>query len=1072
MVDFDKKIINSDKFRQPALYFQHHGYYCAYPVGTTEYIKYWDEETNRCLNGFTAEDGDWISGYNYFYLNYCPIGRIVDIEDIDRFGKKIKRRVHERDFPNFYDYDYYFFTAVQAAEDAHKHLCVLKSRRKGYSYKCSSMLCRNYFLLPGSKSYAYANGDQYLTKDGILTKAWDCMDFIDKNTAWAKKRQKVDTTMHKRASMIITDELGNKVETGYKSEIIGVTIKSDPDKVRGKAGNLFLFEEAGMNPVLREAWQIVRPSAEQDGIAHALMISFGTGGSETNDFAGLREMFYNPDSFNCLSFDNIWDEGMSGSKCGFFIPQYANLDITDDKGNRLYMDKDGNTLKDAAWTYEMERRKPLIENAKSSSTVDRFVAENCLTPAEACLELGSNIFPKKLLQQQLSAIRTNKKLQNHKQVGDLEFVNGELVWQPKKYGDITSYPLGKNEDPTGSIVIWEHPKKDAPFGLYLAGCLTPGEKVLTENGLTNVEDVTLEDKLINQEGDAVNINTLLRYHKCNKDVFTVKMSNTFRTTTFTGEHPLYVSKTIYNSNQTINESKFNFDYVKMENVSVGDWTKIPNMYRKSRDIKPFIDVKQFWWFIGLWLGDGWCESDRHTVSIAFNKDETDYIDKCKWFVRTQLGKHPRTRTRGNVVECTFSHKGFSEYLTNTFGKYAHGKHIPEHIKYLDVNSKLDLIRGYLNSDGCITKSGKYYSMEFVSINLALLEAVQDILFSLGYVSNLSKLRDAGIMPFGHGRECKTRECYHLRVGHNDTIALAKDIVEISALDQDSKLDKIDFDNLPTVRVKPRNGCFISKDKNYIYVQIKDITKSKYTGIVYNFDCETHTYMCRNIVTHNCDPYDHDQAGTNSLGSTFVYKRFQNFEEYYDIIVAEYTGRPQTAEEYYENVRKLLLYYNARVLYENERKGIFPYFTQKHCDHLLVEQPDIISDIIGNSKVQRRKGIHMTAHIRAYGEGLVKRWLLEEYSPGKMNLTRVLSEPLLEELIQSDGKRNVDRVIALIMVMIYREQMYHNHVKDAEDNSRRQSFFIEPLFGKYNDDNPFGNIGLSTEYNQTPVFTFG
>lgn len=684
MVDFDKKVYNSDKFRQAALYFERHGYYCPYPTGTTEYLKYWDEEKRRSLDGYTAEDGDWISGYYYFYLNYCPIDTVTEVEKIDRFGKVIKKRVHERNFPSFYDYDFYFFWAVQEAEDANKHLCVLKSRRKGYSYKCSSMLCRNYFLISESKSYAYANGDQYLTKDGILSKAWDCMAFIDDNTAWAKKRQKIDTTMHKRSSLVVTDEVGNKVEVGYKSEIIGVTIKSDPDKVRGKAGNLFLFEEAGKNPVLLDAWEIVRPSAEQDGVAHALIIAFGTGGSGTNDFAGLQEMFYNPDSFNCLAFDNIWDDNATGSKCGFFIPQYANLDIKDENGNRLYMDKDGNTLKEAAYESEMRRRKPLLDNAKSSATIDRFVAENCLTPAEACLELSGNIFPKKLLQQQLSLIRSNTKLQNHKQIGDLNFVNGELVWTNKKQGDIIKYPLGKNDDPTGSIVIWEHPTPNAPHGLYIGGC---------------------------------------------------------------------------------------------------------------------------------------------------------------------------------------------------------------------------------------------------------------------------------------------------------------------------------------------------------------------------------------------DPYDHDQAGTNSLGSTFIYKRFQNFEEYYDIIVAEYTGRPETAEDYYENVRKLLLYYNARLLYENERKGIFPYFTQKHCDHLLAEQPDIISDIIGNSKVQRRKGIHMTKQIRAYGEGLIKEWLNEEFAPGRKNLTRILSEPLLEELIKCNEKTNVDRVIALIMVMIYREQLYNNKIKDAEDNTRRQSLFDEPLFGSNNDYDIF----RSTD--NTPTFTF-
>jgi hypothetical protein len=32
---------------------------------------------NRCINGYTADDGDYITGYNYFYINYCPIQRIV-----------------------------------------------------------------------------------------------------------------------------------------------------------------------------------------------------------------------------------------------------------------------------------------------------------------------------------------------------------------------------------------------------------------------------------------------------------------------------------------------------------------------------------------------------------------------------------------------------------------------------------------------------------------------------------------------------------------------------------------------------------------------------------------------------------------------------------------------------------------------------------------------------------------------------------------------------------------------------------------------------------------------------------
>ena len=59
------------------------------------------------------------------------------------------------------------------------------------------------------------------------------------------------------------------------------------------------------------------------------------------------------------------------------------------------------------------------------------------------------------------------------------------------------------------------------------------------------------------------------------------------------------------------------------------------------------------------------------------------------------------------------------------------------------------------------------------------------------------------------------------------------------------------------------------------------------------------------------------------------------------------------------------------MYENERKGLFPYFTAKHCDYLLADQPDIISDIISNSKVQRKKGCHMNKQIKQWGEGRAK-----------------------------------------------------------------------------------------------------
>ena len=1031
MVDFNKKIIDSNKFRQPAITFEQTGKYCNYASNTSEYFSYWDEQKRRCLEGYTAEDGDWISGYNYFYLNFCPINRSVNKNIKDRHGKDKIVTVQEVAFPDFWDYDYFYFQTIQDAEESGKHLCVLKSRRKGYeqpyseevltpngfvqmgslkvgdmvmnpngspvrigdiveqgiqevyevefqdgrvvrcganhlwatcrngkkfyimptkeyakrkltqgskgkehypykvpainplrfdekpihidpyvlgvllgdgyicgsqvrfstadqfiveelsrrlpdyiikkiesdkyayvitskdkkhnnlnrelkklgikvkankkfipenykytsvenrfelvrglmdtdgsitngastfvstseqliddlqfilrslgirchkskeiegkfgvefnngcksntlphwelcittqedifklprklekirkdrkynyngigikairrtgkfekqrclcidnenhlyitkdfipthnSYKGGSMLCRNYYLIPNSKSYVYASNKQYLTDDGILTKAWDYMDFIDKNTAWGKKRS-VNTAMRKRAGFFTKDEFGNEVELGYKSEIIGVTLKDNPDIVRGKKAKLILFEEAGSFKELGAAWQIARPSVEVDGVAFGTMIAFGTGGDEESNFATLKDMFYKPKGYNCVELQNIWDENAVTSICGFFIPQYANMDIRDDKGNRIYMDDDGNTLRKPSLDFILEQRKEMIQNATNSVAVDRYVCERCITPAEACLEFGGNIFPKKELQEQLARIRTNKQLQNHKQIGDLvQTPDGNISWVIKKTGDITHYPLNKDDDPTGSIVIWEHPMKDAPFGLYIAGI---------------------------------------------------------------------------------------------------------------------------------------------------------------------------------------------------------------------------------------------------------------------------------------------------------------------------------------------------------------------------------------------DPYDHDQSGTNSLGSCIIYKRIQNIESYSDIIVAEYTGRPQAADDFYENIRKLLIYYNARAMYENQNKGLFVYFANKHCDYLLADQPDIINDIVGNSKVQRKKGCHMNKSIKAWGEGLIKDWLNDINADGKKNLYNILSEPLLEELIAYNDIINTDRVMALMQVMIYREQLFNVVVKEKEKENKSRLLFDGPIFAQnwFDDESP-------VKFNDDNVYTF-
>jgi hypothetical protein len=193
-----------------------------------------------------------------------------------------------------------------------------------------------------------------------------------------------------------------------------------------------------------------------------------------------------------------------------------------------------------------------------------------------------------------------------------------------------------------------------------------------------------------------------------------------------------------------------------------------------------------------------------------------------------------------------------------------------------------------------------------------------------------------------------------------------------------------------------------------------------------------------LYVAGCDPYDQDKSGVGSLGSFFIYKRFVTIEKTHDIIVAEYTGRPKFADEFYENCRKLCIYYNAKVLYENQLPGFKGYFYNKNSIHYLWEQPNyMIKDMVKDSKVQRGYGVHMTrgnngnSGIKDQCEIYTRDWLYTERddTDGKkiFNFHTIKSIALLKELIAYDGETNTDRVIALMLCILQTKELHKIHI---------------------------------------------
>lgn len=68
---------DADYFRQAAIHYQKHRCYTFLKPNSnpnSEFRKFWDEERRRCWEGLIRpSDGAWISGFNYWFLNYQPM---------------------------------------------------------------------------------------------------------------------------------------------------------------------------------------------------------------------------------------------------------------------------------------------------------------------------------------------------------------------------------------------------------------------------------------------------------------------------------------------------------------------------------------------------------------------------------------------------------------------------------------------------------------------------------------------------------------------------------------------------------------------------------------------------------------------------------------------------------------------------------------------------------------------------------------------------------------------------------------------------------------------------------------
>tara|TARA_R110000868_G_scaffold16330_4_gene73515 strand:+ start:651 stop:2702 length:2052 start_codon:yes stop_codon:yes gene_type:complete len=200
-----------------------------------------------------------------------------------------------------------------------------------------------------------------------------------------------------------------------------------------------------------------------------------------------------------------------------------------------------------------------------------------------------------------------------------------------------------------------------------------------------------------------------------------------------------------------------------------------------------------------------------------------------------------------------------------------------------------------------------------------------------------------------------------------------------------------------------------------------------------------------------DPYDDDKG--DSLGSIFIMNRLTGR------IVAEYTGRPATAKEFYEICSRLQIFYNAVALYENNKKGIFSYYEQHNLAHLLADNPRSLKDAqivkTFHTSGNQAKGYTQNSETIIYGLGLIKTYMLQRITEdSNLTMTHLIpSKGLLREIVSWHPDLNVDRLRALAGLLILKEDMYkilvNSYTKDRDPE-------IHPFLKNFLNNSPTTN----------------
>lgn len=426
---------------------------------------YWTLEKKRIREGFYIADGQvYVSGWLYWHTVYWKIAMYIE-------HKTLNKKIRVIETPYLRDIEWEIANDFTECEKLGKFYNLVGARDFGKSIIAGSRAGYQYSIF--SKSECIISGGESTYIKLVTDKIEDGL--INLHPMFVKQRLTNDWKKEVVAGW--KDKKTN--QPSPKSSMSSIKVRNYEGGVKSMAAvgtrpGFHLIDEEGTIKNLiacikdsEGAWW----SGENSSRPSCLAMVTGTGG-DMEVGAEAAEVFFNPDAYNMLSFDN---PEIPGTRMGKFVnalkakmafkkPQklseYLGIDHSD-LGNITILVSDEVAAKE--W-WDGEYRRAL--KSGNQKTVLKFKAYWPIKPSDSFLILTKNDFNVDAAAAQQARLKGLGRTGTPVEL----YHDGEKVLH--KFTEkipITEFPL-KTQSPDAPVVIWEFPvEENPPFGLYVAG---------------------------------------------------------------------------------------------------------------------------------------------------------------------------------------------------------------------------------------------------------------------------------------------------------------------------------------------------------------------------------------------------------------------------------------------------------------------------------------------------------------------------------------------------------------------------------------------------------------------------